>query len=51
VDEEYHKLVLVTQKHAAAVVAYSLTQITGYVGREPPLVIELDTNMTIFQPP
>jgi hypothetical protein len=50
-DEEFQKLVDVTQKHADAVVAYSLTQITGYVGREPPLVIELDTDKPIFQPP
>jgi site-specific DNA-cytosine methylase len=50
-DEQFHELVKVTRKHADGVVAYTLQQITGYQGHEPPLVIELDTNKPIFQPP
>jgi hypothetical protein len=33
------------------VVAYTLQQITGYTGAESALVIELDTDKSIFQPP
>jgi hypothetical protein len=41
----------VTREHAHDVVAYTLNQITGYVGREPPFTIDLDTDSPIFQPP
>jgi site-specific DNA-cytosine methylase len=50
-DEQFHELVKVVRKHADGVVAYTLQQITGYKGNEPPLVIELDTDKPIFQPP
>ena len=48
-DEQFQKLVEVTRKHADAVVAYSLDQITGYKGAESDFSIELDTDKAIFQ--
>jgi hypothetical protein len=50
-EEQFQSLVRVLQEHHKDVVAYTLTQITGYVGREPPLSIDLDTDKPIFQPP
>jgi hypothetical protein len=41
----------VTREHASEVVAYTLNQITGYEGREPPSTIDLETESPIFQPP
>jgi hypothetical protein len=39
------------RKHSEGAVAYKLTQITGYQGREPSLTIDLDTDKPIFQGP
>jgi transposase InsO family protein len=50
-NDQFQSLVHVLQQHADAVVAYKLTQITGYRGFEPPLTIDLDTDKPIFQPP
>ena len=50
-DQDFQKLVKVTRRNAKSVVAYNMQQITGYRGVEPPMVIELDTEKPIFQPP
>jgi site-specific DNA-cytosine methylase len=50
-DEQFNSLVNVLREHHKEAVAYTLTQITGYRGREPPLSIDLDTDKPIFQPP
>jgi site-specific DNA-cytosine methylase len=50
-EVQFQELVKVVRKHADGVVAYTLQQITGYTGSESALVIELDTDRPIFQPP
>jgi hypothetical protein len=50
-EEQLQKMLDVTREHASEVVAYTLNQITGYEGREPPFTIDLDTESPIFQPP
>jgi hypothetical protein len=45
------KMLDVIRENASEVVAYTLDQITGYEGREPPFTLDLDTDSPIFQPP
>ena len=49
-SDEFQKLVDVTREYANDTVAYTLDQITGYEGAEPPMEIELTTSSRIFQP-
>jgi transposase InsO family protein len=49
-ETQFQKLVDVTRHYATDTVAYTLEQITGYVGVEAPMTIELNTTDRIFQP-
>jgi len=50
-DAQFEQLRQALRQRAPSTVAYSLDQITGYTGVEPPMRIDLNTTARIFCPP
>jgi transposase InsO family protein len=50
-NEQFNEMRTMLRDMAADVVAYSMDQITGYSGVEPPMRIDLDTTAPILTPP
>ena len=48
--DQLQTLVELLRRMAPQTVAYDMKQITGYIGKEPPMQISLDTTARIFAP-